>query len=95
MLVEQRGDDGVQSDRLALSRGTGHQQVRHLRQVEDVVLVLDRAADHHRKFGLRLLEPQRTHGRIHRHDLLVAVRHLDTDGPLARDRSDDADTRAP
>lgn len=48
LLVEQRGDNGVQSHRLALSRGTGHQQVGHFRKIEDVVLVLDRAADHHR-----------------------------------------------
>ena len=93
LLVEQGGDNGVQSHRLALSRGTGHQQVGHFRKIEDVVLVLDRAADHHRQFGLRLLEFHRAHGRIHRHDLLVAVGHLDTDGPLAGDRCDNADTQ--
>ena len=93
LAVEQRRDDGVQSHGLALSRGTGHEQVRHLRQVEDVVLVLDRAPDDHRQLGLRLLEAQRTHRRIHRDDLLVAVRDLDADRPAARDRRDDADAR--
>ena len=52
LAVEQRGDDGVQTDRLALTRGTGHEQVGHLRQVEDVVFVLDRASDDHRQLGL-------------------------------------------
>ena len=93
LAVEQRGDDGVQSDGLALSRGSGHQQVRHLGQIENEILVLDRAADHHRQFGLRLLETQRPHRRVHRNDLLVAVRDLDADGPLARNRGDDADAR--
>ena len=71
--VEQRGDDRIESHRLTLTRGTRDQQVRHLGQIEDVVFVLDRAADHHRKLGLRLLKTQRTHGGVHRHHLLVAV----------------------
>ena len=91
--VQERGDDGVQPHGLALSRGSGDQQVRHLGQVEDVIFVLDRAPDHHRKLGLRLLETQRTHGRIHRNHLLVAVGNLDADGSLARNRRDDADTQ--
>ena len=93
LAVEQRGDDGVQSDGLALSRGSGHQQVRHLGQIEDEILILNCAADHHRQLGLRLLETQRPHRRVHRNDLLVAVRDLDADGPLARNRGDDADAR--
>ena len=93
LAVEQRGDDGVQTHRLALSGGTRDEQVGHLREVEDVVFVLDRAPDDHRKLGLRLLEAQRPHGRIHRHDLLVAVRNLDADRPAAGDRRDDADAR--
>ena len=93
LAVEQRGDDGVQPHGLTLSRGARHQQVRHLGQVEHVILVLDRTADHHRELGLRLLETQRTHGGVHRHHLLVAVGHLDADGSLAGDRGDDADTQ--
>ena len=39
LAVKQRGDDGIQSHRLTLTRGTSHEDMRHLGQVEDVGLI--------------------------------------------------------
>ena len=92
LFVEQRRDDRVQADRLALSGRPGYEQVRHLGQIDHERLVLNRLAQHDRNVVLRLLKLHRLDNRVHRHDLLVLVRHLDADRPLARYRSDDPDT---
>ena len=93
LAVEQRGDDGIQTHRFTLSRRSRNQQVGHLRKIERIVLVLNRAADNHGQLGLRPLELLRADGRVHRHDLLVTVGHLDTDRTTARDRGYDTYTQ--
>ena len=93
LAVEQRGDDGIQTHRFTLSRRSRNQQVGHLRKIERIVLVLNRAADNHGQLSLRPLELLRADGRVHRHDLLVTVGHLDTDSTSARDRGYDTYTQ--
>ena len=91
LLVEQRGDDGVQADRLTLTRGTGNEQVGHLGEVHHEGLVRNGLAEGDGQFVLRFLEFLRIENALHRHDARVLVRHLDADCAFAGNGRDDAD----
>ena len=91
LFVEQRSDDGVQSDGLTLTRGTGHEQVRNLRQIGHIHLVGDGFSECDGQVVGRFLEFFRVQNALHRHDGGFLVRHLDADGSLARHGRDDAD----
>ena len=65
--------------------------MRHLGQVSHEDLVGDGLAQRHRQLHRRLLEFLAVEDALHRHDLRLGVRHLDTDGSLAGDGRDDAD----
>ena len=93
LLVEQRGDDGIQAYRLALAGSTSHEEVGRLGKVEGEHFVHDRLAKRNGQFVLRLLEGARRDAVAHRHSLRVIVGHLNADGRLAGNRGDDADTR--
>ena len=56
LLVQQRCNDGIQSYRFTLTRGTCNQQVRHLGQVNHKDLVGNGLAECHWQFEIRLLE---------------------------------------
>ena len=47
LAIEQRGDNGVQSDRLTLSGSTSHQEVRHLAEIKHKNVVRNGLAQHH------------------------------------------------
>ena len=89
--VEERDDDRVDADRLALAGGAGDERVRHLGEVLDDGLVRDAVhAEHdgqlHRGFGPRLGFDD-----LAEEDVLAAlVRDLDADGALARHGGQDA-----
>ena len=85
-LVKQGGNHGIQAHRLTLTSGTSHQHVRHLCQVDDKRLVTDGLTQYHRQFSLTLLERLAASWRL--------VRHLDTDGTLARNRRNDTNTQS-
>ena len=91
LLVEQRGDNGVQADRLTLTRGTGNEQVGHLGEVHHKGLVRNGLAEGDGQFVLRFLEFLGVENALHRHDARVLVRHLDTDCAFAGNGRDDAD----
>ena len=93
LLVEQGSDDGVQTDRLTLTGSTGNEQVRNLRQIHHEHLVGDGLTQRDRQFHLGFLELLGVQDALHAHDVCLGIRHLDTDGSLARDRSDDTDTQ--
>ena len=93
LLVEQGGDDGVQTNRLTLTGGTGNEQVRNLRQIHHEHLVGDGLTQRDRQLHLGFLELLGVQDALHAHDVCLGIRHLDTDGSLARDRSDDTDTQ--
>ena len=93
LLVEQGSDDGVQTYRLTLTGGAGNEQVRNLRQIHHEHLVGDGLAQCDRQFHLGFLELLGVQDALHAHDVCLGIRHLDTDGSLARDRSDDTDTQ--
>ena len=93
LLVEQGSDDGVQTDRLTLTGSTGNEQVRNLRQIHHEHLVGDGLAQCDRQLHLGFLELLGVQDALHAHDVRLGIRHLDTDGSLARDRSDDTDTQ--
>ena len=90
-LVEQRGDDGVQTHGLTLTRGTGHQQVGHLGEIHHEHLVGDGLSQGYGEFEGGFLEFPRIEDALHRHDARVLVGHFDTDGALAGDGRYDAD----
>ncbi len=82
-LEQDRQDHRVHTHRLTGTGGTGHQQVRHLRQVGDNRPAADIVAQGQ---GDRRLEVVVLGGRQHlgeAHDLPVFVGNLDTDGGLA------------
>ena len=93
LLVEQGSDDGVQTHRLTLTGSTGNEQVRNLRQIHHEHLVGDGLTQRDRQFHLGFLELLGVQNALHAHDVCLGIRHLDTDGSLARDWSDDTDTQ--
>ena len=93
LLVEQGCDDGVQTNRLTLTGSTGNEQVRNLRQIHHEHLVGDGLTQRDRQLHLGFLELLGVQDALHAHDVCLGIRHLDTDGSLARDRSDDTDTQ--
>ena len=93
LLVEQGSDDGVQTNRLTLTGGTGNEQVRNLRQIHHEHLVGDGLTQRDRQLHLGFLELLGVQDALHAHDVCLGIRHLDTDGSFARDRSDDTDTQ--
>ena len=89
--VEQRDDDGVDADGLALAGGAGDQRVRHLGEVLDDGLVRDAVHAEHDGELHRGLGPGLGFDDLaQEHVLAVLVRDLDADGALARDRRQDA-----
>ena len=93
LLVEQGSDDGVQTNRLTLTGSTGNEQVRNLRQIHHEHLVGDGLTQRDRQLHLGFLELLGVQNTLHAHDIRLGIRYLDTDGSLARDRSDDTDTQ--
>ena len=93
-LVKQGGNHGIQAHRLTLTSGTSHQHVRHLCQVDDKRLVTDGLTQYHRQFSLTLLERLAAYDTLSRHHSWRLVRHLDTDGTLARNRRNDTNTQS-
>ena len=92
LLVEQRGDDGVQAHGLALPRCARHEQVGGFGEVEHEDLVRDGAPQGHGQGELGFLrELLRGDDRVHGHDLRLFVGHLYPDGAFARYGGDDAD----
>ena len=88
---EQRGNDGVDADRLARAGGTGDEQVRHLGQVGDDRLAVDVLAECERNLGLGFFPLGRVDDVAEEHLGLDAVRHLDADGAAAGDGGEDVD----
>ena len=93
LLVEQRGDDGIQAYRFTLTRGTGNEQVRHLGEVDHEDFVGDGLAQRDGELERRLLELACVDDALHRHDAGRLIGHLNTDGALARYGGDDADAQ--
>ena len=67
--------------------------MRNLRQIHHEHLVGDGLAQRDRQLHLGFLELLGVQDALHAHDVCLGIRHLDTDGSLARDRSDDTDTQ--
>ena len=92
-LVEQGSHDGIQSHRLTLPCRTGHQHVGRFGQIHHEYLVGNGLAKCYRQVEGRFLELLAGQNGTHGHDVRVRVRHLNTDGTLARNRGDDTDTQ--
>ena len=89
LFVEQRSDDGVQTNRLTLTSGTSHEQVRHFGQVHHKHLVGNSLSERDGQFESRVLKLFGVDDALHRHDARIFVRHLNTNGALARNRCND------
>ena len=89
--VEERDDDRVDADRLALAGRAGDERVRHLGEVLDDGLVGDAVHAEHDGELHRGLGPGLGLDDLAQEDVLAAlVRDLDADGALARDGREDA-----
>src|SRR5260221_6533873 len=55
-LVQQRDQDSIETYRLTLTSGAGHQQVGHGSQVDDKVLIVDLLSDSDGKSKIAVLE---------------------------------------
>ena len=87
---EDRGDHRVDEARLSGARGSGDEQVRHLREVGDDVGALDVLAHTH-DHGVLVAARRVAAQHVPERDVLaVEVRDLDADGGLARDGAEDA-----
>ena len=91
-LVEQRGDDGIQTNRFTLTCCTGNKQVRCFGKVGNNNVVANSAAQRNRQRSARLLKSARLNHRAHRHYLRLAVWHLNAHRSFAWHRSNDAYT---
>ena len=89
-LIEQGGDDCIDSNGLTGTCCTRYEQVGRLGEVEHKDLIRDRSSVRDGQFHLLLvLETFGSDHRVHGNDLRFLVRHLDTDGTLTGHRSDD------
>ena len=87
-LEEDARDQRVDADRLTGARGTGDEQMRHLREVCEDGLAADVHAEADGQLRLRLEELLVLEDFAKLHPLELLVRHLDADGCLAGDRLD-------
>lgn len=73
LFVEQRSDDGVQTNRLTLTSGTSHEQVRHFGQVHHKHLVGNSLSERDGQFKSRVLELFGVDDALHRHDARILL----------------------
>ena len=92
--VEQRQDHGVDGDRLARAGGAGDQHVRHLGDVDDDGLAVDRLAERQRQLGLGGLEIAAGEDLAQIDRLALGVGQLDADGVAAGHHGDARGDRA-
>jgi hypothetical protein len=86
-------DERVDTAGLARSGGASHEQVRHLGHVGHDHAALDVLAQRHQHRVVFTPRRRRAQHVAEHDDLWIAVRDLDTDSALARDRADDAHVR--
>ena len=92
--VEQRQDHGVDGDRLARAGGAGDQHVRHLGDVDDDRLAVDRLAERQRQLGLGRLEVAAGEDLAQIDGLALGVGQFDADGVAAGHDGDARGDRA-
>jgi len=93
LLIKQRSDDGIQSDRFTLTGGTGHQHMRHLAQINHENLIGNRLAQSYRQVISRLLELLATDDTLSGNNLRIGVRYFNTDCSFSRNRCNDTNTQ--
>ena len=89
LLVEQRSDDSVESNRLTHTGGTGNKHVRGFGKIDHVDLICDGFSESTRQFHRSLLIRLAIDNTLHRDDTFFLVRYLNTDSSLTRNRCDD------
>ncbi len=89
-FVKQRRDHRVQTDRFALPRCAGDEQVRDFGEVDHKHFVCDGFADGERQFHRRFLELLRVEQAAHRHRLRLLVRNLNAHRAFAGDGRDNS-----
>ena len=93
LLIKQRSDDGIQSDRFTLTGGTGHQHMRHLAQINHENLIGNRLTQSYRQIISRLLELLATDDTLSGNNLRIGVRYFNTDCSFSRNRRNDTNTQ--
>src|SRR5690606_23275046 len=88
LFVNQGSQYHIESYRFTLTSGTRHQKVRHLCKIPYKDFIGDRLSKSNRQILVRLHELLRTEDRPCRDQFAVFVGHLNTDGSLARNWSD-------
>ncbi len=82
--VKQRQDHGVDGDRLARTRGTGNEKMRHLGKIGDDGFAADGLAERHGELGLAVFKVAAADQFTQEHGFTRLVRKLDANGVAAR-----------
>ena len=93
LLIEKRGDDGVQAHRFTHTRGTSNEQMGNLRKVNHKHLIGDGLTERHWKGHLGGLELLGIEHALHRHNLRILVWNLNANGAFSWNRSDDTNAK--
>ena len=93
LLVKQRCDDGIQSNRFTLTCSTSHQQMRYLGQVNHEHIIRNGLTQSNGQIHGCLAEPLGVQDTLHRDNLRFLVGYLDTYGSLTRNWCNDTNTQ--
>ena len=94
LLVEQRRNDGIQTNGFTLTCCTCHQEVRHLSQINHENFVGNGLAECNGKCVVALLEFLTFENTLHRNDLRFFIRYFNTNRSLSRHWSNDANANS-
>ena len=93
LLIQQRGNNSIQPDRLTLTGSTGHKHMRHLAQIHHKNFIGNGLAQCNRQIIRRLLKLLAANDALTRNNLRIGVRNLNTDCSLSWYRSNDTDAQ--
>ena len=93
-LVEQRRNDGIQTNGFTLTCCTCHQEVRHLCQINHENFVGDGLAEGNGKCVVAFLEFLTFENTFHRNDLRFFIRYFNTNCSLSWHWSNDTNTNS-
>ena len=93
LFIKQRSDNGIQSDRLTLTCGTGYQHMRHFTEVYHEHFIGNRLTQGNWQVISRLLELFTADNTLSGNDFRIRVRHFNTNRSFSRNRCNDTNTQ--
>ena len=85
-LIQQTRNNRINPHRFPRTRRTRHQQMRHLRQINQKNLILNRLPKRHRQLKIRLRKLLRLNHRLNKHHHTRLIRHLNPHRRSPRNR---------